>query len=95
MQPVPAAVTACLKKSSITSPAANTPGTEVTVLHDVAVSTNPFGLRATCPVKKPVLGSCPIATTSPPTSSCRYSPVTVSRRSAAVITSSPITSTTV
>src|SRR3977135_3122611 len=64
MQPRPAAVTACRQVSSATSPAANTPGTEVAVEFG-ATSTYPDGFSLTWPSTSSVAGAWPIAMKTP------------------------------
>src|SRR3984885_10976093 len=64
MQPRPAAVTACRQVSSATSPAANTPGTEVAVEFG-ATSTYPDGLSLIWPWISSVAGAWPIAMKTP------------------------------
>src|ERR1700687_4707563 len=74
MQPRPAAVTACRQISSATSPAANTPGTEVAVEFG-ATSTYPDGFSLIWPRMSSVAGACPIAMKTPSAGSSVSLPV--------------------
>jgi len=61
---MPAAVTACLKTLSLTSPAAKTPGILVTVESGFVIIYPSLSI-SNCPLNKDVAGSCPIATNKP------------------------------
>ena len=64
MQPRPAAVTAWRKTSSVTSPAANTPGTGVAVEFGAVIDVAP-GFIGSWPTNNSVAGAWPIATKTP------------------------------
>src|SRR5258706_9849072 len=74
MQPVPAAVTAWRQVKSATSPAANTPGTDVSVAPG-ATFTYSLGSSSSWPRKSAVLGRGPIATNRPSIGCRETSPV--------------------
>ena len=80
----PAAVTACRYVKSATSPAANTPGTEVCVVPGTTLMYS-FGCRSTWPLKRAVLGWCPMATKRPSTGASVRAPV-LTLRSFTVVT---------
>ena len=91
MQPLPAAVTACLYSVSCTSPQAKTPSTLVRV---PSVTMYPASSSSIWPANSPVLGSWPIATNIAAAGMSSSSPVTVSRTRTASTLSVPTTSST-
>jgi len=78
----------------MTSPAAKIPSTEVRVRQGSAGTTYPASFSSSTPWRNVLLGVCPMARKSPPTSISDSSAVTVSRRRSPVMKSSPSTSTT-
>src|SRR5690606_12776966 len=75
--PSPIAITICLYGTVVASPAANTPGSEVRPAASTTIS--PRGLSSTVPLSHSVLGSRPIWTNTPSSSTRCESPPTRSR----------------